>query len=68
MADEIDKACESEEMYRAAHLSHRKKTTSAVATGGCLNCLAEGLSPGQRWCDADCRDDYEARENLLEGE
>lgn len=32
------------------------------ATGRCLNC-GEELADGARWCDADCRDDWQRRES-----
>ena len=34
------------------------------ATGFCLNC-GEPLPPGQRWCDSDCRDDWERLDAML---
>ncbi len=36
----------------------RKDEPDVVATGECLFCEAP-VPAGRRWCDADCRDDWE---------
>lgn len=36
----------------------RQATPEAVATGKCLNCGYQ-VPPGHRWCDADCREDWQ---------
>lgn len=59
MPDLFDHIAEVEAIYREAQLSQRKPV-GPVATGFCLNC-DEPLAAGHRWCDADCRDDYEKR-------
>jgi hypothetical protein len=33
-----------------------------AATGHCLNC-GEPLPAGRRWCDTDCRDDWQAMDD-----
>ncbi|PZQ21150.1 MAG: hypothetical protein DI569_12860 [Sphingopyxis macrogoltabida] len=58
MADIIDRAAELEEMNRADALA-RRKPDGPPATGHCLNC-GEPMPEGRRWCDADCRDDWQA--------
>ena len=40
---------------------HVRHPAAPEATGFCLNC-GEPLPAGQRWCDTDCRDDWEIRE------
>lgn len=40
-------------------------TEEAKATGYCLNC-GEPLEKGKRWCDKDCRDDWEKEKKLKE--
>lgn len=56
--DDIDKTTEQAEIYqRAALYKSKKPTADAVATGECLFCEAT-LSPGIRWCGAECRDDW----------
>ena len=60
MADEFDRASETEELMRASALYQHSKLQQKVivATGYCLYCEAP-LEDGRRWCDADCRDDWE---------
>lgn len=38
--------------------SARKAVPEARATGKCLNC-GYHVAPGHRWCDADCREDWQ---------
>lgn len=52
-----DDASMREEHFRETALKHRKPN-GPVATGRCLYCNAL-LSFGDRWCNADCREDYE---------
>lgn len=44
----------TEQAIEAARQSH----SSAVYTGRCLYCRAP-TEEGRRWCDSDCRDDWE---------
>ena len=37
----------------------KRLTTSFVATGFCLFC-DEPVAPERRWCDAECRDDWQS--------
>jgi hypothetical protein len=63
MADEVDVASDmmeaqiSRAVAKAAGLEIPKNTT-----GKCLSCL-EKVEDGRRWCDADCREEYERRKN-----
>lgn len=57
MADEADRADEqAEQTLRAALL--RRLPAGPDATGLCLWCGIE-VAFGVRWCDRDCRDDWE---------
>lgn len=59
--DEIDRANELEERHTAASIrAARGVKVAAVPTGACLNC-GKRLARNKRWCDADCRDDWQAR-------
>lgn len=55
--DIIDQANEAADIFRRSALSQRKPDGPA-ATGHCLNCDAR-MAPAQRWCDANCRTDWE---------
>lgn len=57
--DDADRASDLNEFILAANLREQSAHEQpAQATGFCLYCDAP-LNPGQRWCDADCRDDWE---------
>lgn len=58
MADFADLGAVREEMDRALALQQRAPEGPA-ATGACLSC-GEQVGHGLRWCDADCRDDWQA--------
>ena len=57
MPDTVDLAQVQNERLNQAALALRKPV-APEATGRCLNC-GEPLPDGQRWCDADCRDDWQ---------
>jgi hypothetical protein len=57
--DLSDTATRREELDRDLAL-RQKKPEGPQPTGACLNCTA-ALGEGLRWCDADCRDDWESR-------
>lgn len=64
MADDIDRACEREELERAAVIAaHQAKAPAvqAVARGYCLNCF-EDFEAGSKkiYCDADCANEHAA--------
>lgn len=64
MANEADQASELEELFLTVSLanSRSKMVDSPVAKGVCLYC-DERLAPPLRWCDKDCRDDWQRLEN-----
>lgn len=57
----VDSGNEVSEILLAEALSARKKEPSKQGTGKCWFCEAE-LENGRRWCDADCRDGWEAEQ------
>ena len=59
MSDEIDMAAAQEEAYRAAALNRRHASLPSV--GQCYAC-GEPLEGSLRFCDTDCRDDWERTE------
>ena len=62
MSDICDRAADEEERERAECL--RKQTLKAAQMeqpcGFCFNCDAH-VGVGKRFCDGDCRDDFERR-------
>lgn len=58
MADFADLGADREEKDRALALKVRAPEGPS-ATGMCL-CCGEPLGDGLRWCDAECRDDWQA--------
>ncbi len=57
--DDIDRAeAQSAEFLRRRIDEERSKTSVIPATGYCLNCDT-ALPDGRRWCDAECRNDFE---------
>lgn len=57
--DIIDNAAATEELHRTLALKAINRGPQVVATGRCLNC-GEPTPEPRRWCDADCRDDWQA--------
>jgi hypothetical protein len=60
MSDEIDAAFVQEEAYRAAALNRRQ--ASLPAAGICYACGERVAGAMQRFCDAECREDWERTE------
>lgn len=59
MADDIDKAQDQEQMTRDAILrAARDDKPHAECTGYCLQC-GEPVEAPRRWCDNQCRDDWQ---------
>lgn len=65
MSDDIDRAADLEELQRTIALSARKMK-APEALGYCMNCY-ETLPPPDRWCDLDCRTDWEMIERRKTG-
>jgi len=63
MSDEADNAQDHMEREDVVRRKYRQiPTLEAEVTGECLNCF-EPVGFGMRWCDADCRKDWDARRN-----
>ena len=63
MADIADLANEQvakQEAMAMRRFEAAKSRVKEVHTGKCLNC-EEALDPPKRWCDLDCRDDWQRR-------
>lgn len=63
MGDDADRSqdrMEHEENIRRMYT--KKPTLEAEATGACLNCGEDLTVLGQRWCDAECREDWQKRQ------
>lgn len=57
--DDADKANRHVEILHTASLQQSlKPTVEGVATGACWFC-GDDVEPGRRWCNAQCRDDWE---------
>lgn len=61
MADDADLAAAHNDVLMAALVKVRKPAGPAP-TGHCLWCEEPLNDTVQRWCDADCRNDYELAE------
>ena len=59
MADILDDADRAAEAFHREALS-RRRPAGPPSTGVCLNCEAPLPEP-HRFCDGDCRDDFEHR-------
>lgn len=63
MADAADQAGDLTDIYLSAAISRANQTPKTLpAKGECYNC-EEPLPDKERFCDHDCRDDYEYRES-----
>lgn len=60
MADIVDRGNDTEEFFRKLALSSRMPV-GPEPYGYCHNCGEEFDNDDQRWCDRDCRDEWELR-------
>lgn len=58
--DDFDRASEIEQMARDAAIKKASTYTRIKPCGKCLNC-GEEVESDLRWCDAECRTDFEYR-------
>ena len=58
MSDEADKGNDTAEFFLAASLSLVKPAQPAHGVGLCLNCGC-AVTGEKRWCDVECRGDWE---------
>ncbi len=63
-ADPNDRASELEELARQDALANSRRAAAPKPTGCCLYC-GERLPMPQRWCDADCRSEYDDEQDAL---
>lgn len=59
----IDKAQENEQLFTELALKNAKQQT-LTANGRCHYC-EETIDEGLRFCDVDCRDDYDREQRIL---
>lgn len=60
--NEEDLASDRERIAREDAL-RKRKPNGPESTGFCLNCNAR-LAGGRRWCDPECREDWELRDKF----
>jgi predicted nucleic acid-binding Zn ribbon protein len=68
--DDIDRAQAAQQIATDAAIraaAQRRNIKPPAASKDCLNC-GEPLSDGQRFCDADCRDDHMRRQAKQEND
>lgn len=68
MSNEMDRMRDNNEHITEMNIASIRKEaakTEAPVTGSCLYC-GEGLTGKARWCDQDCRDDWEAERRAKE--
>ena len=62
--DDADRAADREDIAReAAVAAIRRRIEAMPSLGYCYYC-GEALRAGKRFCDADCRDDYDRQEKF----
>ncbi|WP_341674972.1 hypothetical protein [Niveibacterium sp. SC-1] len=62
--DDMDRTQQLCETMLDRQLGAAREYRPAVqAMGACHNC-GECLAEGKRWCDADCRNDWQARQHM----
>ncbi len=62
MGDIIDQAQDREAKDRKLSIEAVKAIKGPAAKGYCLNCGPDvPIAAGLRWCDGDCRDDWQRR-------
>jgi hypothetical protein len=62
--DDADRAADREDIAReAAVAAIRRRIEAMPSLGHCYYC-GEALRPAKRFCDSDCRDDYERQEKM----
>ena len=64
MVDEVDVSSKNVEKEIETALKNIDTTIPKNKTGKCLYCKAD-ITNERRWCDADCRDNYERQKRTL---
>lgn len=63
MADDVDRATELQETQLKIALGKQSKKKRLNAVGRCFNCN-EVVGQDALFCDSDCREDYEKRQQM----
>lgn len=63
MADEVDMTAERDELEAPMRLAASRKPTPPAPNGHCMSCDAP-VPVGHRYCDEDCRADFEYAERM----
>lgn len=58
MPDQLDQAAEITDLHRDFALKHLPPPPIILETGRCLHCDTP-VPLGRRWCDAECRDEWQ---------
>jgi hypothetical protein len=58
-ADIVDRACELEQRLTHAYIEHARNRANEVEAGGACNYCDEPIAPALKFCDAQCRDDWQ---------
>lgn len=69
MTRDIDRAIDNSEHITEMRIDHIRKQAGkkeALPRGRCLFC-GESLSGDERWCDSDCRDDWDHEQKMKLG-
>lgn len=63
MSDEVDRAEQNQSVILDAAVKRRRDVSAVpvMGIGRCHSC-GDRVGEGRRWCDADCRDDWEKGE------
>lgn len=59
--DDLDHVELREELAAPARLAASRKPVGPAPTGKCLSC-DEDVRAAERWCDSDCRHDWDRRQ------
>ena len=64
MTDIYDQATFREEQERERSIAAARRVGKLLEANGACHWCGEALRAGKRFCDADCRDDYERQEKM----
>jgi hypothetical protein len=64
--DICDQATETEEYFMSLALSEHRNNRYVLASIGRCHYCDEQIAAGERFCDAECRDDYEHEQKRRE--
>lgn len=62
--DDADRAADREDIAREAAVAAIRRRIEAIPSLGYCYYCGEALRAGKRFCDSDCRDDYERQEKM----